>query len=114
MIMKTKCKKCGSVIYVEKGEEHICDDCYDEFYDALNYSVITQSVEEISQSVKKNGMQKEYAWRLRNPCDSCVYNDANAIAVMPCEICMYVCYPCICHEFENYYEYREGAALVWD
>lgn len=26
--MKSKCKVCGSVIYIDKGQERICDDCW--------------------------------------------------------------------------------------
>lgn len=60
-------------------------------------------------------MKKENAWYLKNPCDSCVHNDGNKIEDKPCAICIFACFPFFFDYYDNNcYEYKEGAALVWD
>lgn len=61
--MITKCKNCGATIDIEKGQERICDDCW-EYREELREEarLIGIEVERNKQKFIKQGMNEKEAY----------------------------------------------------
>lgn len=63
--MKTKCKNCGTTIYIEKGDERICDDCW-QYREELKIEakIIADQVKKDTQKFIEQGFDEKEAYEM--------------------------------------------------